>query len=113
MFVVAGREFPNAIAEAMACGVSCVVTNVGNPAAIVGQCGIPQRSAARIVPPRDPEALAAGLISVCERDRRESEQTVRMRIAENFSVEKMAKLTEESPNPLCQSLMGTGEQKKR
>ena len=79
----------------MACGVSCVVTNACDSAAIVGHCGIPQRSAARTVPLRDPEALAGGLISVCETDRREIEQHARMRIVENFSVEKMATLTEE------------------
>ena len=90
-----GESFPNAIAEAIACGVPCVVTNVGDSAAIVGQCGIPSE-AARIVPPRDPAALAAGFISVFETDRREIEQHARTRIVKNFSVEKMVKLTEES-----------------
>jgi hypothetical protein len=56
----------------------------------------PQRSAARTVPSRDPEALAAGLISMCETDRRETEQHARTRIVENFSAEKMVKLTEGS-----------------
>ena len=66
----------------------CVVTSVGDSASIVGQCGI-------VVPPRNPEALAAGLIS-CETDRCEVEQPTRMRIVEKFSVEKMARLTGES-----------------
>ncbi len=84
-----GESFSNAIAEAMACGVPCVVTDVGDSASIVGQCAV-------VVPPRNPEALAEGLISMLETDRREIEQPARMRIVENFSVEKMVKLTEES-----------------
>ena len=60
----------------------------------VGQCVIPQRSVARNAPTRDPETLAAGLISMLETHRPEIEP--RARIVENFSVEKVAKLTEES-----------------
>lgn len=76
--------FPNTIAEAMACGSPCAVTDVGDAALIVGECG-------RIAPPSNPEALAgaiASLIDLGEAGRRELGAAARKRIASEFSLSK-------------------------
>jgi glycosyltransferase involved in cell wall biosynthesis len=49
-----GEGFTNAIGEAMACGVPCVVTDVGDSALIVGETGL-------VVPPRNPLDLSQAL----------------------------------------------------
>jgi|Deesub1362A_J573_1020465.scaffolds.fasta_scaffold01015_13 glycosyltransferase involved in cell wall biosynthesis len=81
-----GEAFPLVIGEAMACGVPCVVTDVGDSALIVGDTGI-------VVPPRDPSALAAAwheLIRRGEEERRRLGKAARRRIQANYSLPGIA-----------------------
>ena len=78
--------FPNVVAEAMACGVYCVVTDVGDAAYIVGDAGV-------VVPPEQPEALARGietaLHEVAARGRERAGEAGRARVLENFDIARM------------------------
>jgi glycosyltransferase involved in cell wall biosynthesis len=77
-----GEGFPNVLGEAMACGVPCVTTDVGDSALIVGETGV-------VVPPQDPTALAEGwqqLLNMTEVEKKRLSQAVRQRVEERFSL---------------------------
>jgi glycosyltransferase involved in cell wall biosynthesis len=77
-----GEAFPNAVAEAMACGVPCVVTDVGDSGFIVDQTG-------RVVAPRDPSALAQGwkeLLEAGPEVRRDLGVAARERVEQHFGL---------------------------
>lgn len=86
-----GEGFANVIGEAMSCGVPCVVTDVGDSAWIVGNTG-------KVVPRRDPVALAAAwksLILLGRDERQALGILARQRVIENFSLESVVKQYED------------------
>ncbi len=85
-----GEGFSNVIAEAMATGVPCVVTDVGDSKAIVGDCGI-------VVPPKNSCALAKGISQMLSTGYLGNASHLarsRSRIVEKFSVAKLTLETE-------------------
>lgn len=79
-----GEGFSNVIAEAMACGVPAVVTDVGDSAWIVEGSGL-------VVPPGDPDALAAAVLAQLGKP---GGAAPRERITGHFGVETMVARTE-------------------
>ena len=77
-----GEAFPIVLGEAMASGVPCVTTDVGDSAWIVGDTGV-------VVPARDPGALADGMARLITMDaecRRTLGVRARARIKANFEL---------------------------
>ncbi len=77
-----GEAFPLVVGEAMSCEVPCVVTDVGDSAWIVGDAG-------RVVPIKNPQALAAAWQELLELDppsRAALGQTARQRVVSDFSL---------------------------
>ncbi len=76
------EAFCTAIGEAMACGVPCVATDVGDNACLVGDTGF-------CVPPRDPQALAQAILRMIDAGperRRQIGAAARRRVEEEFSL---------------------------
>jgi glycosyltransferase involved in cell wall biosynthesis len=77
-----GEAFPNVLGEAMACGIPCVATRVGEAPTIVGETGT-------IVPIGDPQALAGALsavLTLCPEEKRQLGVAARKRVEENFNL---------------------------
>jgi glycosyltransferase involved in cell wall biosynthesis len=80
------EAFPLAVGEAMACGIPCVVTQVGDSASIVSETG-------SIVPPRQPERMARAwrdLIDAGPEARQILGASARQRVVTQFSVTQFA-----------------------
>lgn len=80
-----GEAFPNVLGEAMACGVPCVVTDVGDSAYIVGDTG-------RVVASGDMAGLALGLEELLAMPATEKAllgERARARVAEHFEIGKV------------------------
>jgi glycosyltransferase involved in cell wall biosynthesis len=79
--------FPNVVAEAMACGVPCVATDIGDAASIIGQSG-------RLVQSRDWRAFGdatADLLDAGPVMLKRLSNEARERIERNFSMDAVAR----------------------
>jgi len=82
-----GEAFPNVVAEAMACGIPCVVTDVGDSAHIVGDTG-------KVVQPGDNALLADAwnsLLQLPAGERTALGMRARERVAMNFELGAVVK----------------------
>lgn len=80
-----GEGFPNVVGEAMACGIPCVATDVGDAASIIGETGI-------VVQPRDPAGMADAwkqLIEMPDAERQALGKDARRRVERLFSIESI------------------------
>ncbi len=77
--------FPNTMGEAMACGLPCIATDVGDARFLIGPAGM-------TVPARDPAALAEAWESLFDSERRRALGAAgRERIVREFSVEALVR----------------------
>lgn len=82
-----GEAFPNVLGEAMAVGIPCVATDVGDSALIVNDCGV-------IVPIKNSLALAKGiqsLLSLTAIERSQLGVKARQHIVDKFSLDMIVK----------------------
>ena len=84
-----GEGFSNVIGEAMACGVPCIVTDVGDSAWIIGNTGI-------VILPKNPQALVDAIKELSQKTNQENGEYIRRRIIIQFSITQLVNKSEEA-----------------
>jgi glycosyltransferase involved in cell wall biosynthesis len=89
-----GESFSNAIGEAMACELPCIVTNVGDSRAIIGDTG-------KVVEARDYVSLCNSILSfINANDLREKGKSARIRVSENYDIRDIVQVFQDVFNKL-------------
>lgn len=92
------------VAEAMACERPCIVTDVGDSARLLGDCGV-------VVPAGDPEALAGALERTWAYECRTTGGArigarARARVSRLFSMDRLVTSSNEVLRALCPGVRG-------
>lgn len=93
--------FPNVVGEAMACGVPCVATDVGECAEVIGDTG-------RVVPKQAPQQMGNAIVELLRMspsERAKLGATARQRVVERYDIDRVV----ERYADLWRVLAGFGE----
>ena len=88
--------FPNVLGEAMACGIPCIATDVGDSAIILGEVG-------EIIPAKNIKVLVEAwnkVLSLDDNELRQLSGATRKRVVDEFSIHKLLNSTESLLNEL-------------
>ena len=88
-----GESFSNAIGEAMACELPCIVTDVGDSKIMVGDTGM-------VVQAKDYVNISKALLSYLEDNDLKRNTRARNRVVDNYEIKKITKIFEKNVEKL-------------